>query len=339
MVDWTPSSEQVQAVLAPVGLTLRSIHRPKNGLTGSVFVLVTGEGDFILKVSRDPASDWKLDKERIIHGLLRSHGIPTPNVLVTDLSRCLVPFAYTLSECLLGVTFSQAYTDMDAAGRLDLYRQIGGFLGRMHSLTFDGFGDVAEQNGTITVGPAQELTGEAADTDVGPFTTWREMHRQIVRGRLSYLSRTEFRDLTEPIGIWFSVQEGLLDYPVTPRLLHMDLHMSNILVFKGEVTGILDIEESVIGHNEYDLMRTELAHFGDGYEALREAFFGGYTAHIALDAGYEGRKALYELSRSLVGLKCLVLYGSHTVLGLAEETRRARARIHELLETSFPNRL
>jgi len=339
MMDWTPDSEQLQAVLAPVELTLRSVHRPKSGLTGSVFVLGTDQGDFILKVSRNPASDWKIDKERIVYGLLRNQGIPAPNVLVADLSRCLAPFTHTLSECLSGVTFSQAYTYMDAAGRLDVYRQIGDLLGRMHSLTFDRFGDVAEHDEAITVGPAQELTGVAADTDVGPFTTWREMHRQIVRGQLSYLSHTEFRDLIEPVGMWFSDHEGSLNYPITPRLLHMDLHMSNILVSEGKITGILDVEEAVIGHNEYDLMRTELAHFGDGDEALREAFFGGYTAHIALDAGYEGRKPLYELSRALVGLKCLVLYGSHAAPDLAEATRRARARIHELLETSFPNRL
>ena len=194
--------------------------------------------------------------------------------------------------------------------------------------------DVAEAIKRQRVHPAQELAGEAIGADTGPFATWREMHRQIVRGQPSFLSRTEFYDLTESAGRWFGEREDLLGYPIVPRLLHMDLHMSNILVSGGMVSGILDVEEAVIGHNEYDLMRTELAHFGDGYESLREAFFEAYTAHVRLDDGYEGRKPLYELSRWLVGLKCLIYYGSRVAPDLAEEARRMRARIRELMEES-----
>ena len=297
ILDDVPSAKHIQAILTPLGQTLRSIRRPESGLTGSVFILETASGDLILKLSHDPASDWKLGKERIIYGLLQGQGIPAPHVLVTDLSRNLVPFAYTLSDCISSLTLSQAYADISVAERLDAYRQLGEFLGRMHSLTFDGFGDVTEREGMVIVGAVWELAEESA-ANVGPFTTWGEMHRKVVRGRLSFLSRTELHDLVEPIGRWFGDHE----------------------------------EEAIIGHNEYDLMRTELAHFGDGYEALREAFFGGYTAHVALDAAYEGRKPLYELSRWLVGLKCLIFYGSRVAPDLAKETRRMRACIHELME-------
>ena len=332
LLEGALSTEDIQAILAAIGLTPQSVRRPGSGLTSSVFILETAQGDFILKVSRDPASDWKLGKERIVYGLLRRQGLPAPQVLVTDLSHYLVSFAYTLSERLPGVTLSHANADMSAAERVGVYRQLGDMMGWMHSLTFDCFGDVMEQDGITTVGPAQELAGEAAGANTGPFATWHEMHKQIVRGRLSFLSHTEFHDLVEPVAYWFGDHEDLLDYPISPRLLHMDLHMSNILVSGGMVSGILDVEEAVIGHNEYDLMRTELAHFGDGYEALREAFFEAYTALVLLDDGYEGRKPLYELSRSLVGLKCLVLYGSRAAPKLAEETQRVRARICALIE-------
>ncbi len=333
-MDETVGAEHIQAILSSAGLTLRSVRRPGSGLTGSVFILETSQGGLILKVSHDPACDWKFRKERIVYGLLREQGLPAPHVLVTDLSRGLAPFAYSLSEHLPGLTLSQAYESMSAAERLDTYRQLGDLLGRMHSLTFDRFGDVMEWDGVVTVGPAWELVGEADGGDVGPFTIWREMHQEIVRGRLAFLSRTEFLDLTTPIGRWFGDHEGLLDHPIVPRLLHMDLHMSNVLVSEGRITGVLDVEEAIIGHNEYDLMRTELAHFGDGEEALREAFFSGYAAHVTLDAGYEGRRPFYELSRSLVGLQCLVRYGD-----TVGEADRTRASIQELLEAPSPSLL
>ena len=333
-MDETVGAEHIEAILASAGRTLRNVRRPGSGLTGSVFILETAQDDLVLKVSRDPASDWKLGKERIVYGLLRGQGVAAPQVRVTDLSRTISPFAYTLAECLPGVTFSRAYEAMSAAEGLDVYQQLGDVQGRMHSLTFNRFGDVAEQAGRVTAGAARELVGEAGGADVGPFTTWGDMHRQIVRGRLSFLSRTEFHDLVEPVGRWFGDHEGLLDYPITPRLLHMDLHRGNVLVSEGRITGVLDVEEAIIGHNEYDLMRTELAHFGDGQEALREAFFDGYTAHVALDAGYAGRRPLYELSRWLVGLQCLVYYG-----GAADKTARTRARIQELLAAPSPSLL
>ena len=250
-------------------------------------------------------------------------------MLAADTSRRLVPFAYTLCESLPGVTLSRAYPDIHDAEKTDIYHHLGDLLGRMHALTFDRFGDVAEREGEVVAGPAQELAGEVGSANIGPFTTWREMHREIVRGRLAFLSRTEFHDLTESIGAWFGSHDNLLDYAIMPRLLHMDLHRSNILVAGGKITGVIDVEEAIVGHNEYDLMRTELAHFGDGEAALREAFFEGYNAHITLDAEYQGRRPFYEMSRALVGLRCLVVFGCADP---AEETRRARTRIHELLD-------
>ncbi len=324
----TPQPEHLKTILAPIGLTLRQVSKPHCGLSGSVFVVKTDQGSFVLKASQDPADDWKPIKERITYSLLRGQDVPAPNVLFADCSRRHVPFAYTLSECLPGVTLSSAYPDLHETEKHGIYEQLGDLLGRMHSLTFDQFGDVAERDGEIEVGPAHELAEAAGNRNIGPFTAWREMHREIVWGRLAFLSRTELADLVEPIRAWFHRNEYLLDYVITPRLLHMDLHRSNILVTGDQVTGIIDVEEAVIGHNEYDLMRTELAHFGDGEDVLRDAFFDGYNAHITLDAGYDSRRPIYEMSRLLVGLRCLVVFGNSDP---AEETHRARTRIHELL--------
>ena len=224
---------------------------------------------------------------------------------------------------------SETYEHWDSRQKLMLYRQFGEIVGRMHTLVFEAFGDVDGSQENISVGPAQEILEENPAAAPGPFPTWLAMHQQIVQSRLHFLRQTEFHDLVDPIGLWFQHNARLLDYSITPRLLHMDLHMSNILVSEGQITGILDVGESIIGHNEYDLMRLELAHFGQGYEAVQQAFYQGYLEHIMLDDGYESRKPFYELSRSLVGLKCLILYGSH--FGNEPEIQAARAHIHHLL--------
>ena len=330
---------QVQVVLQTIenGLTLRQVQRPDSGLTGSVFVLQTDRQDLILRAFPDAAAAWKPQKERIVYGLMRHLGIPVPNVLKTDLSRDLLSFAYVVSERLPGATLSQSYDGMTAAQQIALYRQLGDFLGRMHSLSFNTFGDVAERDGCVVVGPARELEEgmESGDVRSGPFAAWREMHRQIVCRHLLFLGQTEFRDLVAPIEAWFEAHEGLLDAAIMPRLLHMDLHMGNILVDGDTVSGIVDVEEALVGHNEFDLMRTELAHFrGEGTADIQKAFLDSYAAHVTLDEGYARRRPFYELSRNLVGLRCLVTYGSrYSAADLESERQTMRAQIKALLKT------
>ena len=329
--------QQVQAVLQTIDsrLALRQIQRPESGLTGSVYVLQTDRQDLILRVFPDAASAWKPEKERVVYGLMRHLGIPMPNVLKTDLSCSLLLFPYVVSERLPGRTLSQSYDAMTETQRVTIYRQLGDFLGRMHSVSFDAFGDVAERDGMVTVGPAWELEDgmEAGAVHPDPFATWREMHRQIVRRHLRFLGQTEFRDLVVPIETWFEAHEELLETAITPRLLHMDFHMGNVMVEGDVITGILDVEESLVGHNEFDLMRTELAHFrGDDVAAIQKAFFDAYAEHVMLDAGYARRKPFYELSRNLVGLRCLVLYGSrYSAADLEGESQAARAQVQALL--------
>ena len=325
-----PASEQIQAILYSLKgqPSLRHVTVPRRGMTASVFLLETDSGSLVLRTFDEAAAHWKPQKEKLVCRLLQEQGIPAPTILKTDNSHALVPFTYSLTEYLPDVTLSEAYDSLDISEKLSFYKQFGSLIGRMHTRTFEAFGDVADWEGRIVIGPAWEICEEDETADPGPFNTWASMHTQIVTARLNFLRQTEFADLADPLGHWFDRHASLIDYPITPRLLHMDLHMSNLLVSEGKITGVLDVGESVVGHNEYDLMRTELAHFGAGYEDLQTAFFQGYRSHITLNAGYEERKPLYELSRWLVGLQCFVQFS-----GKEDDKQAARERVVSLLAT------
>ncbi|CAF1285370.1 unnamed protein product [Didymodactylos carnosus] len=110
----------------------------------------------------------------------------------------------------------------------------------------------------------------------------------------------------------------LIDYEIISRLLHMDLHPGNILINFGcdqdcfpIICGLLDIEDALIGHNEYELMRIEKGSFEDAQDSdeYRTKFLSAYTKYVKLDDGYELRRPFYSLSRELVGMKCLLEYG------------------------------
>jgi len=309
---------------------LVSANQPQSGLSGSVYVLKTSREDLILKIYSDDTTTWKPEKERVVFGMLAHLGIPVPEILLIDCLRTLVPQAYSISRRLPGTTISAAWDGLSAAQQVAIYAELGDILGRMHALTFEQYGDLCEIDGHIQVGPARELSDETGPF-FGPFATWLEMHSAIVDRHLRFLGRTMFADLVDPIRRWFDDHSNLIDYPITPRLLHMDLHCGNVLVEDGHISGILDVEESLVGHNEYDLMRTELAHFGDGYEELREAFFQGYCRHVTLDTGYEDRKPFCELSRMLIGLRCIVTYGSNYGDGTEQEANEARRQVARIM--------
>jgi len=333
LLDFT----QVAAALREIDYRLVHIYPPTGGLTGNVSMLETDEKELVLRIFDDTAAAWKPEKERIVYALMRQQGIPVPNILTTDASKSVLPFTYVISERLPGVALAECNDDiLGPEDRNHIYAQLGDYLGRMHSVSFPVFGDVIESEGRIDVGPAGELR-DSADRGhpghPGPFDSWREMHRQIVRRHLAFLKPTVFGDLVESLGAWFTVHDYLLDDAITPRLLHMDLHRGNILVSGDQVTGILDIEESLVGHNEYDLMRTELAHFRYGDEGIQSAFFEAYTRHISLAAGYEARRPFYEVSRSLVRMRCLVTYGSQYAGDTEDEERTIRTTLQTLMQS------
>ncbi|CAF1068984.1 unnamed protein product [Adineta steineri] len=132
----------------------------------------------------------------------------------------------------------------------------------------------------------------------------------IIKKQIVQFNGTMFEELVTTIHKYLIQNMHLIDYNIVPRLLHMDLHCANILILDIKITGILDAENAVIGHNEYELMRIEKGHFEETDSVdYRNVFMSSYTNYVKLENGYEERRRLYSLSRELVGLRCLIDYG------------------------------
>ena len=323
--------ELVRAILSehdPLCELVR-VDRPADGLVNRVLLLATTRGDRVLRIGADPSGDWKFAKEATLSAHLRTLGLPVPIVHEVDVSRLRVPVAYSLSERLPGQPWSRVFPSLTTGDNVRLSARLGDNLGRLHASTFDRFGDVVSTANGLDIGPVPELGPGPDGQAPGPFATWRELHGAFVDVRLRLMEDTDFEDLVEPTRIWFDRHATLLDIDVTPRLLHMDLHRGNILVHDGDISGIFDLEESIVGHNEYDLMRTELAHFRGQHPAFADTFFAAYGRHVGIDDGYAGRKEFYDVSRTLVWITSLIRHGDGYVLGNPDQSHLA-ARAHLL---------
>ena len=316
-----PEPHHILAILAAFdpAVTVTGIHAATNGFVNAVTIVHTDGPSYVVKV---PSAPWKPAKEARLHTHFRRIGVPAPQVLAIDESHTVVPFAWMVTECVPGQPWSEVAAELDHATTRDLYHQLGDILGRLHTTTFDAFGEADGPSHALDAGPVHEL-GE-----VGPFRTWAQLHDAFVAERLAYLRTTALADLEPAIRRHLNTNRHLIDGRVTPRLLHMDLHQGNIMVENGRITGILDSEESIIGDAAYDLMRTELAHFQETPPAWQAAFRQGYETHLPIADATPELRRYYQVSRSLVWIRSL------SAPGRAGQDRRAsEAHIRRYLGT------
>jgi Ser/Thr protein kinase RdoA (MazF antagonist) len=324
--------DQIRAILDAFqpGLDLARAARPTQGIASDILMVNTHRMPLVLKRYGD-REDWKPRKEQAVFACMRGLGIPAPQVLAVDTSCQIVPFAWSLTERLPGEAWSGIAGALDTKASERLYRELGDYVGRMHATTFSRFGDVGPEDGGLAVEPAYQLD-HANHAAPGPYERWVDMHRDIVRTRLNLMRGTAFEDLIAPVEEYADHHEHLIEGDIRARLLHMDLHQGNILVSNGAISGLLDVEEAIAGHNEYDLMRTELANFRGAPPEYEAAFLETYQRHVSLDPAMRERKPFYEVSRTLAWIQSLLMHGtSYPPADLVTYVRSARSTLVSLL--------
>jgi len=86
----------------------------------------------------DAAKAWKFQREQIGWGVMSAlDGISVPHVLVVDTSKTHVPYPYLVMTHVPGVPMSDVLPTLDTTDKLDLIRQLGEVVGRIHALSFD----------------------------------------------------------------------------------------------------------------------------------------------------------------------------------------------------------
>lgn len=331
MNDSSVSENEIKRIITDFAPNKKAvkISRINQGFSNLVYLIGLGDSkEIILRILNPEEDDRILEKEKLFYELIQKHAIPSPKILKTDTSQKLIPYSYSISEKVEGKPLSEILEDLNPKEVISIYTQLGHLVGKLHSIKFELFGDLVTKEDNTVAGPAIELDNK------GPFDTWMEMFTEIINKRLSLLENTVFNSLIPPLKKYFESNNTLIDYKIIPRLLHMDLHKGNIFINNGSISGIIDVEESLIGHNEYDLMRLEHAHFVDKEDSNYKAFVKAYTSHVELDDGYEERRQFYSLSRHLVQMQCLVKYGESYSENLEEDIKKEIEYAKELFKTA-----
>ena len=112
--------------------TARRINYLSSGLTNFVFSFSDGEGDYIIRISPDPAKVNFFNKEQWAVSRAREAGVPAPEILEVGFD-------------VIGLPFMVSRTAEGEEGthhplRSDILRRLGRFAAKINSIKTKGFG-------------------------------------------------------------------------------------------------------------------------------------------------------------------------------------------------------
>jgi aminoglycoside phosphotransferase (APT) family kinase protein len=174
-------------------------------------------------------SRWKQAKEVHVYSLLAGvAGVPT--VVDVDTEHGVTVMTRVAGEPLSSLELP------DAAMR-DVYRQIGALLAAVHAIAQPAFGYLT----TELLDPVPHNTAYMTERFATKLTEFAEFGGDPVVHRLA--------------SAWVAERSGLLGLCAAPALCHNDVHEGNVLVDGGQVTGFIDVENSIAADPLMDLAK------------------------------------------------------------------------------------
>lgn len=237
--------------------------------TDHILVRISLPGEYlILRVAPEDDLAGYVHLMRMLSG----HNLPSPKIIQRDLSRGLVPFAFTLETYVPGITADQLPDGPLLRGAA---RQAGRALRRMHRITAGG-------------------AGRPTPSGRWPQQTWHTVLRQIGRRLASAPSDVLIFSATERTAV-----AAILDNPILdckhPMLIHGNFSPHTIRCTAGEnvhLEAFIDPGFYVGGDGLYDLA----CGLSPSYPvAWREGLLEGYQSAGPLNPDEQQRLPILQL--------------------------------------------
>lgn len=295
--------------------SLQSVEPIQQGFNNVIFEVEFEDRTVVVK-TRDSSSQSRFASGvHVTSYLAASDRVPVPEVLLYDPSREQVPFAYVVLEHA-GQNRYDEYHEMRLDRREGIVSELGTVLRGIH-----------RTDRTDASRPHYGIVG-------GEFTWW-QVFESLLDEHLDALTGTIFADMTTTVADARSPIRTCVPDDVVPRLLHGDFRMGNVLFRGDDVSAVIDWEESLAGHVEFDIVNAEVNlvnRFEDPVaNELRERFYEGYGA--TFDEGFVRRRRVYALCPLLEAMSAFDIWGAD--LPAQERTsieNRLRSQVKTLVD-------
>ena len=281
----------------------RVLHKA-SGLTNFVFEVAHPQGDFMVRISEDPAKLAAFLKEQWAMARAREAGVPTPEVLEVGNDAL---GAYMISLRVHGEEATHH------PSRLEIARELGGLARRVHGIRTSGYGP----------------TFDWSSNTLSNRESWREyLHAELrVDERIAALAR--YRMLAPgALRELRAFVRGMEQWNVRPRLNHADLRLKNVIVdAAGHIAAVID----------WETCESNLAPQWDLAFALHDL---GIDAKHAFVAGYGLRaRELVAMAPSVRAINLLSYAPAIEAMGAARDRAGLelyRARLAGALDLNGP---
>jgi aminoglycoside phosphotransferase (APT) family kinase protein len=240
-------------------------------LSDGEFTVCYATDDLVLKVWPEAGTPLLAHEEGLVHAEIDvcrrapEVGFPAPGLVHVDTSRRLLDRDWIVMTRLPGVSVPHA------GEAVDVDRELGAALARLHEVAGDAFG----------------YTGRPALQD----GTWRGALARMLDALLDDAARFEaaLPFAPEDVTAALAAAAPALDEVTRPALVHFDAWSGNVLVADGRLSGVIDGERSFYGDP-----LAEWAMLAFGREpADRPQLVAGYGG-LELDAAARLRLDLYR---------------------------------------------
>ena len=270
-----PTEEQVKAIVDAHLRADIAEHRVVHHHCNTHVYVTTDRGErVVIRVCDGPwwteeeAKAWKFRREQIGWSFMsKLEGVSVPHVLVIDTSKAQVPYPYLVMTHVPGQPMSEVLPELNTTDKLDLIRQLGEVVGRIHALSFDPESMPEE---AVRWGGARESIREN-------LVTLTEDGRMTPRAA---------RRVEELLDVYDSL---LTEAEEAKVFLHGDIAFRNTHVQRSsgrwQVTGLVDGELSGFGPRGRELRVLEPLDFRPlALPGMRAAFLDGYGPRFSRTA-------------------------------------------------------
>ncbi len=254
-------------------------------------VTLNNSQDYILKIN-NPRWSNKQKRELFAMELARKKtSIPIPEVFISSFDKLLIPYDYMIQEKILGVELRANINSSTISENelLSIIEKLGEYLGELHSIKFDFFGDFTHLDAEI-ISQERSKRDKFWNTQ---FLDWRSCFKAFCYDNLHWVDTSSFPQYRKKIISKIEDYSQKVYNTESACFVHSDIQPSNILIDENKITGIIDFEWSFAGSAsfEYALVLAGLcfssfpsleqstlfsSFYGTTVDAIKKCFSQGY---------------------------------------------------------------
>ena len=233
------------------GTSTRRLVHESGGLTNFVFSFSNPDGDFIIRISPDPARISSFMKEQWAERAARDAGVPAPEIL--EVGSDLIQFPYMISRTAEGSSAT------DHPKRLDILREMGRYAAVINAIKTKGIGQTFDWS-------VNQLSHNATFKDY-LYTEYRFEEKLATLAKHKMLSTEKLKKLAK-------IFADASKLKIRPVLNHGDIRLKNVIADEnGKINAIIDWEGCTSNFAPawelslalHDLGVDEMQQFLDGY--------------------------------------------------------------------------